>query len=134
MMEARTAGSEARLVLGGIAGIGPAIAQELVDFFAEPRNVAVLDALAARMDVQDALPAQGGALAGRTVVFTGTLAGMTRDEASARAEAAGAKVAKSVSRKTDFLVAGADAGSKAAKAAELGVRVVSEAEFVAMAG
>jgi DNA ligase (NAD+) len=134
MLEARTPGSEAREALGSIAGIGPAIAQELVDFFDEPRNVAVLDALAARMRVQDAVVVQGGQLAGKTLVFTGTLERMTRDEATARAEAAGAKVAKSVSRKTDFLVAGADAGSKAAKAAELGVRVISEAEFLALAG
>jgi DNA ligase (NAD+) len=94
----------------------------------------VLDALAARMSVQDAVVAEGGQLAGKTLVFTGTLAGMSRDEATARAEAAGAKVAKSVSRKTDFLVAGADAGSKAAKAAELGVRVISEGEFLELAG
>ena len=134
MLAARVVGSEAREELGSIAGIGPAIAQELVDFFDEPRNVAVLDALAARMEVQDAVVTQGGQLAGRTLVFTGTLANMTRDEATARAEAAGAKVAKSVSKKTDFLVAGADAGSKAAKAAELGVRVLSEAEFLELAG
>jgi DNA ligase (NAD+) len=134
MLEARTVGSEARETLGSIAGIGPAIAQELADFFDESRNVAVLDALAARMTVQDAVVAQGGQLAGKTLVFTGSLATMTRDEATVRAEAAGAKVAKSVSKKTDFLVAGADAGSKAAKAAELGVRVISEAEFLELAG
>jgi DNA ligase (NAD+) len=134
MLEARVIGSEAREALGSISGIGPAIAQELVEFFEEPRNVAVLDALAARMDVQDAVAAAGGALSGKTLVFTGTLAAMTRDEATARAEAAGAKVAKSVSKNTDFLVAGADAGSKAAKAAALGVQVISEAEFQEMAG
>jgi DNA ligase (NAD+) len=133
MLAARTIGSQARAELGAIQGIGPAIAQELVDFFDEPRNVAVLDALAAAMTVEDAVVAQGGALAGRTLVFTGTLAGLTRDEAAARAEAAGAKVAKSVSSRTDFLVAGSDAGSKAAKAAALGVRVISEAEFLALA-
>jgi DNA ligase (NAD+) len=134
MIEARQVGSEARERLGSIAGIGPAIAEEIVGFFAEPRNLAVLDALAAAMDVQDAVVAAGGPLSGRTVVFTGTLATMSRDEATARAETAGAKVAKSVSRKTDFLVAGADAGSKAAKAAELGVQVLTEEAFRAMAG
>lgn len=134
MLAAREVGSDARLELGSIAGIGPAIAQELVDFFDEARNVAVLDALAARMHVQDAVRTEGGQLAGKILVFTGTLERMTRDEAGARAEAAGAKVAKSVSRKTDFVVVGAEAGSKAAKAAELGVRVLSEDDFLAMAG
>lgn len=134
MLEARIVGSEAREQLGSIQGIGPAIAQELVEFFDEPRNVAVLDALADAITVEDAAAPATGALAGRTLVFTGTLAGMTRDEATARAEAAGAKVAKSVSRKTDYLVAGADAGSKAAKAAELGVEVISEERFRELAG
>jgi DNA ligase (NAD+) len=129
MLAAREVGSEARLALGSISGIGPAIAQELVDFFDEPRNVAVLDALAAAMTIEDSQPTHGGALAGKTLVFTGTLTALTRDEATARAEAAGAKVAKSVSGRTDFLVAGSDAGSKAAKAAALGVRVLTEAEF-----
>lgn len=132
MLAAQIVGSEARAELGSIAGIGPAIAEEIVGFFAEPRNLAVLDALAAAMDVQDAVVAAGGALSGKTVVFTGTLASMSREEATARAESAGAKVAKSVSRKTDYLVAGADAGSKAAKAAELGVQVLSEEAFNAM--
>jgi DNA ligase (NAD+) len=132
MLAAQVVGSDARAELGSIAGIGPAIADEIVGFFAEPRNLAVLDALASAMEVQDAVVAQGGALAGKTVVFTGTLTTMSRDEATACAENAGAKVAKSVSRKTDYLVAGADAGSKAAKAAELGVQVLSEEAFRGM--
>ncbi len=71
---------------------------------------------------------------GKTVVFTGTLGAMTRAEAKARAEALGAKVAGSVSRKTDFVVTGADAGSKAAKAAELGVAMLSEQEWLDLIG
>ncbi len=134
MLEAQVVCSEAREKLGSIAGIGPAIAEEILAFFAEPRNLAVLDALAAAMEVQDSVAPQGGALAGKTVVFTGTLETMSRDEATARAESAGAKVAKSVSKKTDYLVAGADAGSKAAKAAELGVQVLTEAAFREMVG
>jgi DNA ligase (NAD+) len=75
-----------------------------------------------------------GPFAGKTLVFTGTLETMTRQEAEARAETLGAKVTKSVSKKTDFVVIGADAGSKAAKAAELGVRALTEAEWRQMAG
>ncbi|MGC8477471.1 MAG: BRCT domain-containing protein, partial [Acetobacteraceae bacterium] len=72
--------------------------------------------------------------AGRTLVFTGTLASMTRAEARARAEALGAKVTETVSKTTDFVIAGAEAGSKARKAAALGVKVLSEAEFLDRAG
>jgi DNA ligase (NAD+) len=134
MVAARVIGSEAREELGAIQGIGPAIAEELVAFFAEDRNLATLDDLAAEAPPLPAeAPAADSPIAGRTIVFTGTLAEMSRPEAEARAEALGAKVTKSVSRKTDFLVVGADAGSKATKAAELGVRVLTEAEWLAIA-
>jgi DNA ligase (NAD+) len=136
MVAAHVIGSEAREELGSIQGIGPAIAEELVEFFAEPRMLAALDDLAGEAPP---LPAEAAAasdspFAGRTIVFTGTLGTLTRDEAEAQAERLGAKVTKSVSRKTDFVVVGADAGSKAVKAAELGVRVLTEAEFREMAG
>ena len=111
--------------------------QELVEFFGEPRNLAALDDLAARGDAggrRRAPPRRTAPFAGKTLVFTGTLETMTRDEAEAQAERLGAKVTKSVSKKTDFVVVGADAGSKAAKAAELGVRVLTEAEWREMAG
>jgi DNA ligase (NAD+) len=136
MLDARIVGSEAREVLGSILGIGPAIAEELVDFFAEPRNLATLDELAAELTIEDAaaVEAAGTELAGKTVVFTGTLETMTRPEAKARAETLGAKVTDSVSRKTDIVVVGADAGSKARKATELGVRTVSEAEWRVLVG
>ncbi len=136
MLEACTIGSEAREELGSIQGIGPGIAQELSEFFAEPRNLAALDDLAGEVAPEQA--ANSGAadspFAGRTLVFTGTLETMTRPEAEARAEALGAKVTKAVSKKTDFVVVGADAGSKAAKAAELGLRVLAEAEWRELAG
>ncbi len=134
MMEARIIGSEAREELGSIQGIGPSIAEELVDFFAEPKNLAALDDLLAEVTPGDAEVIEGGVFAGKTLVFTGSLTTMTRDEAQARAEQLGAKTSKSVSKKTDFVVVGEEAGSKAAKATELGVRVLSEAEWREMAG
>ena len=73
-------------------------------------------------------------MSGKTVVFTGALTKMTRDEAKARAEALGAKVASSVSKKTDYVIVGEDAGSKAAKAAELGVKMLSEDEWLELIG
>ncbi|WP_431283920.1 NAD-dependent DNA ligase LigA [Humitalea sp. 24SJ18S-53] len=135
MLDARIIGSEAREALGTIQGIGPAIAEELVEFFAEAHNLAALDDLAAQVTPAEAETGDAsGPFAGKTLVFTGTLSGMARDEAGAIAERLGAKVAKSVSAKTDYLVAGADAGSKATKAAALGVTVLDEAAFRLMAG
>ncbi|MCB8880791.1 NAD-dependent DNA ligase LigA [Acidisoma cellulosilytica] len=135
MLSARIVGSDERLALGSINGIGPIVAEELVEFFAEDRNVAVLDALAAVLTIEDA--AQAGAdtpLAGKTIVFTGGMTSMTRPEAKARAEQLGARVTDSVSKNTDFVVAGADAGSKAKKAAALGLTVLDEAGWREMAG
>lgn len=135
MQAAAVVGSAEREELGSIQGIGPAIAGEVVEFFAEPRNLATLDALLAGVTVEDAAPvAADTPLTGKTIVFTGTLETMTRAEAEARAEALGAKVTKSVSKKTDYVVVGADAGSKATKAAEAGVPTLTEAEWRAMAG
>lgn len=135
MQLAQVIGSEARLMLGSILGIGPAIAEDLVGFFAEAHNLQTLAALEREVRVEDETAASAGesALAGKVLVFTGTLS-MARPEAKARAEALGAKVTESVSKKTDFVVVGEDAGSKAKKAAELGVRVLSEQEFRALAG
>jgi DNA ligase (NAD+) len=136
MLAATTIGSEAREELGSIQGIGPAIATELAEFFIEPHNRAALDDLAREVTPEDAAiaAAADSPFAGRTVVFTGTLETMSRDEAEAQAERLGAKVTKSVSKKTDFVVVGADAGSKATKAAELGVKMLTEAEWREMAG
>ena len=137
MQAAVMVGSEARSDLGAILGIGGAIADELVAFFAEAHNRAALAELRAQLaTVEDAAaPARAsGELAGKIVVFTGTLLTMTRPEAKALAESLGARVTDSVSKKTDLVVLGADAGSKAKKAAELGVRTLSEAEWRALAG
>ena len=136
MLDARIIGSEAREALGSIQGIGPAIAEELVDFFDEPHNLAALDDLAREVTPEAVAgpAATDSPFAGKTMVFTGTLETMTRPEAEDRAERLGAKVTKSVSKKTDFVVVGADAGSKAAKAAELGVRMLTESAWREMAG
>ncbi len=136
MIAAHIIGSEAREELGSIQGIGPAIAEELVEFFAEPRALAALDDLAREAPPlpAEAVAAADSPFAGKTLVFTGTLETLSRDEAEAQAERLGAKVTKSVSKKTDFVVVGADAGSKATKAAELGLRILTEAEYRALAG
>ena len=131
MRAATTIGSDERLELGSISGIGPSIAEELTDFFNEARNVAALDELAAKLTIEPAATADANnsPIGGKTVVFTGTLETMSRPEAKSRAEALGAKVTDSVSRKTDIVVVGADAGSKARKAMELGVRTMTETEW-----
>jgi len=136
MLAARQIGSDERLALGSITGIGPTIAEELVDFFDEPRNVTTLDELAAALTIEDEVAAEtaDSPVAGKIVVFTGTLETMTRPEAKARAEALGARVTDSVSKKTDLVVVGADAGSKARKAAELGVRTLTEQEWRDLVG
>lgn len=119
-----------------VDGIGEKVARSLSDFFAEPHNARMLKALAMQLTVMDYMPpvAQGSAVAGKTVVFTGTLAKIGRSEAKAQAESLGAKVASSVSKKTDYVIAGADAGSKLKDAVALGVAVLSEDEWLAMIG
>ena len=113
-------------------GIGPAMADDLIAFFAEPHNQGVLDDLAAELEVEDFLveEASDSPIAGKTVVFTGKLETLGRSEAKAKAESLGAKVAGSVSKKTDFVVVGTDAGSKARKAEELGLTVLTEADWL----
>ena len=122
--------------LDNIEGIGPSMAKDIVDFFAEKHNRDALDELAKETEAEDfkAPAAAGSPIAGKTVVFTGTLETMGRAEAKARAESLGAKVAGSVSKKTDYVVVGADAGSKAAKARELGVATLSEEEWAKLIG
>ncbi len=126
--------SDAYRELDAINGIGPSLAADLIAFFAEPHNHAVLDDLAKEVRVEDfTAPSKAGSpLAGKTIVFTGTLEKMTRGEANARAEALGATVAASVSKKTDYVVAGEDAGSKATKARDLGIETLSEEDWLAL--
>ncbi len=128
----RVIGSEVRQELVELDTIGDAVADTLAAFFREQHNVDALDDLIAQLDVQDVAAPDTSAspVAGKTVVFTGTLEQMTRSEAKARAESLGAKVAGSVSKKTDYVVAGPGAGSKAKKAEELGVELMSETAWL----
>jgi DNA ligase (NAD+) len=120
--------------LNAIDGVGPVLAASLVDFFHEPANRAAIDRLVRQLTIEDvaALSASGSPVAGKTVVFTGTLERMTRAEAKARAEALGAKVAGSVSARTDYVVAGPGAGSKEKKAKELGLTILTEDEWLSL--
>jgi len=136
MLAATEIGSDARLELGSISGIGPAIATDLAAFFSEQHNLDTLDALTKFLTITEAQSAapSSSPLAGKTIVFTGTLTTLARPEAKAKAESLGAKVTESVSKKTDFVVIGADAGSKATKAAELGLTILTEEQFREIAG
>lgn len=136
MMEAQDRESTAYADLLAIDGIGAAVAEDLIGFFSEAHNLELLEDLLQEVQVEtyEAPQSEESELSGRTLVFTGTLESMTRSEAKARAEALGAKVAGSVSSKTDYVVAGADAGSKARKAQDLGVQLLSEEDWRRMAG
>jgi DNA ligase (NAD+) len=130
-------GSEAYQELDNIEGIGSTVIDALAAFFGEPHNVQALHDLLEEVTVVPLVrsaAAAGSPVAGKTVVFTGTLERMTRNEAKALAERLGAKVAGSVSKKTDYVVAGTDAGSKLAKARDAGVTVLTEEEWLALVG
>ncbi len=121
--------------LTDIDGVGSAAVEALVAFAREPHNLDMLAALLRKVTIEPAEKVSGdSAVSGKTVVFTGTLERMTRDEAKARATALGARVSGSVSARTDYLVAGANAGSKRARAESLGVEVLSEEEWLALVG
>jgi len=126
---------EAFAELENIEGIGPTVASAIAAFFAEPHNVDVVEALLQEVRPQELEAVdQASPVSGKTVVFTGTLEQMTRSEAKARAERLGAKVAGSVSKKTDYVVAGPGAGSKLKNAKELGVAVLTEDEWLKLIG
>ncbi|MEQ8747760.1 NAD-dependent DNA ligase LigA [Pyruvatibacter sp.] len=127
--------SDAYRELVAIDGIGTTAADALVEFFREPHNRDIISALLEQVTLQDAevIDASGSPIAGKTLVFTGTLEKMTRAEAKARAEAMGAKVAGSISARTDLLIAGPGAGSKLKKAESLGIEVIDEDAWVEIA-
>lgn len=132
MQEATDENSEAWHDLTNIEDIGPNVARDIVDFFAESHNREVLEDLISLLSIEEFIAPEtsNSAVTGKTVVFTGTLVQMTRAEAKARAESLGAKVAGSVSKNTDYVVAGEDAGSKLTKAKDLGIAVLSEQEWL----
>jgi DNA ligase (NAD+) len=113
--------------------IGPTVIETLTRYFAESHNRAAVERLVAQLTVLEAeKPKTDTAVAGKTIVFTGSLERMTRDEAKAQAESLGAKVASSVSKKTDLVVAGPGAGSKLKTATDLGIQVMTEDEWLAL--
>jgi DNA ligase (NAD+) len=115
--------------------VGDVVAEALADFFAEPHNEQALDALLREVTpVPMEAVAAASPVSGKTIVFTGALERMTREEAKAMAERLGAKVAGSVSKKTDLVVAGPGAGSKLAKAETFGVEVISEDDWFVRVG
>jgi DNA ligase (NAD+) len=120
--------------LTGIDGVGSVLAASVITTFQQASERASIDRLVQQLDVQDAVVRQvsGSPVTGKTIVFTGTLEKMTRAEAKARAEALGAKVAGSVSARTDLLVAGPGAGSKAKMAADLGIETIDEDAWLAL--
>jgi len=131
--EAAAAASEAYAELIGIDGVGPVVVKALGDFFHEEHNRAVWDDLLSEVSPPDyVVETKQSDVSGKTVVFTGRLETMSRDEAKAQAERLGAKAAGSVSAKTDLIVAGPGAGSKLKKAAELGIAVLTEEEWAAI--
>jgi DNA ligase (NAD+) len=127
------AATEAELL--AVRDVGPIVAQSIIQFFAEPHNLEVVSKLRAagvHWPESDGMQQAPGVLAGKTLVLTGTLPTLTRDVAKEKIEAAGGKVAGSVSKKTDYVVAGEEAGSKLAKAQALGVTILDEAGLLAL--
>jgi len=136
MTAAQDHASEAYADLVNIDGIGDVVARAVAEFFAEPHNLSVVKELVDdHLDIQPLESVDTGSpVSGMTIVFTGALERMTRDEAKAMAERLGAKVAGSVSKKTNLVVAGPGAGSKLKKATELGVEVISEDDWFVRVG
>jgi DNA ligase (NAD+) len=121
--------------LDALDQIGAAVIKSMAAYFSEPHNHRLVAELVDQIDIEDAArPRSDSAIAGKTVVFTGSLERLTRDEAKAQAEALGAKVSSSVSKKTDLVVAGPGAGSKLKSAAELGIEVLTEEEWLSLVG
>ena len=134
MVKAQDRESSAYQDLINIEDIGPSVADDLIGFFAEPHNQEVLDSLLREIEIEPYVQVQvsDNPVSGKVVVFTGTLSKITRAEAKAKAESLGAKVSGSVSKKTDYVIAGEDTGSKLTKAKELGVEILSEDDWLTL--
>jgi DNA ligase (NAD+) len=134
-LEVAAGDEETRLEMDNLDQIGDTVIESLAAYFGEAHNRGIVERLTRQVRILDAeQPVLGSPVAGKTVVFTGSLEKMTRDEAKAMADRLGAKTAGSVSKKTDYLVAGPGAGSKLTKAAEMGVTVLTEDEWFALIG
>ena len=134
MQKAAEGHEEERQILLSIDGIGPSVGKDLLSFFKERHNIEILEKLEQHISIADSVSPilAHSPISGKVIVFTGSLNSLTRAEAKARAEALGAKVAGSVSSKTDYVVYGADAGSKANKAKELGVELLTEDQWLTL--
>jgi len=134
MKDAAVIGSDALSDLNNIDGIGPSVAGDLIAYINEDRNRELLNDFESQLNIEDfeAPDDSSSPIVGKTIVFTGTLETVTRGEAKAKAEQLGAKVAGSVSKKTDYVVTGPGAGSKAKNAEKLGVAILSENEWLAL--
>jgi len=134
MKDAAVIGSDALSDLNNIDGIGPSVAGDLIAYINEDRNLELLNDFESQLNIEDfeAPDDSSSPIVGKTIVFTGTLETVTRGEAKAKAEQLGAKVAGSVSKKTDYVVTGPGAGSKAKNAEKLGVAILSENEWLAL--
>ena len=131
MTESSNKTSKAYEELISIDGVGEVMVEEIIGFFSEKHNNDLLDKLVAELKIKQAQPRRNDSpVSGKTVVFTGTLNTLTRDAAKAGAATLGAKVAGSVSSKTDYVVAGEDSGSKLKRAKELGVTILTEEEWL----
>ena len=132
MQKAQDNSSDAYSELISVDGIGSSVAIDLLKFCSEEHNKKILDNLAELLEVKDfhAPKVSTSIIAGKTLVFTGVMESLSRAEAKNQAESLGAKVASNVSRKTDYVIIGANAGSKEKKAKELGVSTLSEKEWV----
>ena len=134
MKDAAVIGSDALSDLNNIDGIGPSVAGDLIAYINEDRNLELLNDFESQLNIEDfeAPDDSSSPIVGKTIVFTGTLETVTRGEAKTKAEQLGAKVAGSVSKKTDYVVTGPGAGSKAKNAEKLGVAILSENEWLAL--
>lgn len=136
MRQVAAGDAAARTELDDLPNIDAALIDSVSDFFGEKHNQDVLADLAAELTIEDHISAAPSdhKLAGKTIVFTGTLQSMGRSEAKAKAESLGAKIGSAISKNTDYLVMGADAGSKADKAKALGITILTEDEWLELAG
>ena len=126
--------AETREEMDALDQIGDTVIKSIADYFGESHNRGIVERLTKEVEIVDAEKPKDSAVAGKTVVFTGSLEKMTRDEAKAMAERLGAKVAGSVSKKTDLVVAGPGAGSKLAEANKHGVKVLTEDDWLKLVG